>query len=183
MMFPTMSDLRKHIGAASVAWAIVVASWFTACSPDPEVHWKYSLTAHNGDAVWNLDGVCLVFQGQGKAPLAATGDVVIHSKAGDSAAGGGAGRGSRSAATWSEAYNKSTGIATLSFRERSIELKERGTLARVGNREFALRNKPKQTIVIPPSGEPSIRDFVAADAPPVPPGELLPDRAVQAPTR
>ena len=125
----------------------------------------FSVTEHDGNVVWNMTGLCLKFEGA-RLSGGASGGMLVYSS--DSSEAMPATR----PGDPEEGYDPRTGINTIKFAGRVVKLKRAGTLVELNGVEFVLQGKPKQTIVIPDKGKPSIRDYVAEDSIGVPLGEL-----------
>jgi hypothetical protein len=104
--------------------------------------------------------------------LGAAGEMVIYSNRGGSGSGGGI---PGETNFWSDSYNEATGINTITFRGHQVQIKQRGTIVAVDNTDFVLSDKPKQTIIIPWRGKPSMRNFRASEALGAPLGQLSAD--------
>ena len=155
------------------ALGTIIALFMFGCSRTPDMSWKYLLQEHNGHVVWDMTGLCLVFEGVQSPLLGGAGEMQIYAHSGpwlpcfstDGPFSSGGGGGSPGDAGYHrEFYDMKTGVNTLTFRDQEIQVRQRGTVVAVRGVEFSLAGKPKQTVIIPLRGQPTIRDFRPTDS-------------------
>ena len=155
--------------------ALTIAACLFGCGKSPSVTWDFNIEEHHGNVVYDTTGLCIVFEGNQKpmfgnsGGLLGSGGLLIFSEnMGESTSGGPEWDPNRS----SSSYDPATRICTIECRKHRIEIKKKGGTVAVDGVEFSLSGKPKQTISIPTTGRPAMREFRSSDSSGEPLGDV-----------